>query len=194
MFDKNFWDNRYESKQTGWDIGYPSTPLASYFDALKNKNLKILIPGCGRAHEAEYLFQKGFKNIWLIDISNHALSAFSKRCPFFPKNQLIEDDFFNHQGTYDLIIEQTFFCAIDPKLRKHYVSHCAQLLKEKGQIVGLLFAHEFGNDHPPFGGSKEEYLQLFSSHFHIKHMKIAPNSIEARKGKELFITFDKKIA
>ncbi|HXH19987.1 MAG TPA: hypothetical protein VNJ07_12995 [Chitinophagales bacterium] len=34
-----------------------------------------------------------------------------------PVVRLIHRDFFKHQGRYDLIIEQTFFCAINPKPR-----------------------------------------------------------------------------
>ena len=57
--------------------------------------------------------------------------------------------------------------------------------------MGLLFAEDFGNNNPPFGGTKEEYLKLFSSHYDIEQMQIADNSIEARKGRELFISLKK---
>lgn len=33
-------------------------PLKVYFDQLTNKDLKILIPGGGNSHEAEYLLKK----------------------------------------------------------------------------------------------------------------------------------------
>ncbi len=194
MLDKEFWNNRYKTEQTAWDIGYTSTPLKIFIDSIENKDLAILIPGCGRAYEAEYLHLKGFKNVTIIDLSPIALADFSKRVDSFSKSQLIEGDFFEHTGQYDLIIEQTFFCAIDPKLRKDYVSHSSKLLKTNGKIIGLLFAEEFGNDHPPFGGTKEEYEALFSTQYHIQQMKTATNSIEARKGRELFISFKNKIA
>ncbi len=54
--DKTYWKYRYQQKQTGWDIGFASTPLVTYFDHLNDKDIKILIPGCGNAYEAEYLF------------------------------------------------------------------------------------------------------------------------------------------
>lgn len=192
MLDKEFWNNRYETAQTGWDIGFPSTPLKTFIDKIKNKDKSILIPGCGRAYEAEYLHLKGFRKVTIIDLSPLALGDFSKRLPSFPKRQLIEGDFFEHQGQYDLILEQTFFCAIEPNLRKDYVKHTSDLLNKNGKIVGLLFAEEFGKDHPPFGGTKEEYLELFSSHYDIEKMDIASNSIEARKGRELFISLKKQ--
>ena len=184
---KNFWNNRYKNKETGWDLGYASTPLKNYIDQLENKDIRILIPGCGNAYEAEYLFQRGFNNVFLLDIAPLALQQFSKRVPNFPKKNLIEENFFEHVGRYQLILEQTFFCAIDPKLRDKYVHKMHQLLIPKGKLVGLLFAQEFENDHPPFGGTKEEYKKQFSTLFEIQKMELANNSIEARKGRELFI-------
>ena len=192
MLNKEFWDNRYKSEQTGWDIGYPSTPLKEYIDSLENKDVRILIPGCGRAYEAEYLYNKGFKNISIIDLSPTALDQFLKRMPSFPKESLINANFFNHKSKYDIILEQTFFCAIDRGLRQNYVKHSYELLNDGGKIVGLLFNEEFGNEYPPFGGTKDEYLNLFSELFDIEIMKTAINSIEQRKGRELFISFKKK--
>jgi thiopurine S-methyltransferase len=55
-----FWDELYNTGQTGWDIGYVSTPLKAYFDQLSNQSLEILIPGAGNAYEAEYLYKNGF--------------------------------------------------------------------------------------------------------------------------------------
>ena len=97
MLDKEFWDNRYKSEQTGWDIGYPSTPLKEFIDGLDNNDLHILIPGCGRAYEAEYLHNKDFKNVSVIDLSPTALSEFSQRLPSFPKKNLINANFFQSQ-------------------------------------------------------------------------------------------------
>jgi len=51
-FNKEFWEKKYSNDETGWDIGYASTPLTNYFDQLTNKDLKILIPGGGNSYEA----------------------------------------------------------------------------------------------------------------------------------------------
>ena len=58
-FNASFWNERYSTNQTGWDLKGPSTPLKEYIDQITNKNIKILIPGCGNAYEAEYLLEKG---------------------------------------------------------------------------------------------------------------------------------------
>lgn len=190
--NSDFWNNRYKSNDTGWDIGSISSPLKNYFDQLKDKSLRILIPGGGNAYEAEYLFRKGFRNVFLLDFSSIALENFQKRVPDFPKNQLICEDFFNHNKVYDLIIEQTFFCAINPELRKDYVEKSWELLAAKGKIVGLLFNDPLNNDKPPFGGNKEEYKNLFQKKFEILTLEIAYNSITPRAGRELFFIFRRK--
>lgn len=186
--NKDVWNERYLNADIGWDIGCVSTPLKEYFDQLENKELKILIPGCGNAYEAEYLFQQGFKSVFLIDWAQQALDDFHNRIPEFPKEQLICADFFEHDSQYDLIIEQTFFCAINPKLRENYVLKVKSLLKEKGKFVGLLFNDKLYSNRPPFGGSRNEYKSLFEKHFKNMYLEKAYNSIAPRKGRELFIS------
>jgi thiopurine S-methyltransferase len=192
FLDKEYWNNRYINNETGWDIGYVSTPLKNYFDQLKNKDLRILIPGCGNAYEAEYLFKQGFKNVFIVDIAPEAIKAFKNRVPEFPENQIFLADFFELKQTWDLIIEQTFFCALNPAMREKYTQKMQELLTKNGKLVGLLFNCELNTEHPPFGGFKEDYEKLFSKYFNIKIMETCYNSIEPRKERELFIILEKK--
>ena len=189
---EEFWDARYKAEETGWDLGEISTPLKAYFDQLTNKDLKILIPGGGNSYEAEYLHHRGFKNVYVVDLSKTALSNIKSRVPSFPSSHLIHKNFFELEMTFDLIIEQTFFCAIDPKLRSRYTVKAQQLLKKKGKIVGLLFDDNFTNDKPPFGGCKMEYLNHFEPSFNVLLMEDSYNSHPKRDGRELFIKIEKK--
>lgn len=190
--DKTFWNNRYLNKDTGWDVGIISSPLKAYIDQLHNKKLKILIPGGGNSYEAEYLFNNGFKNIYVIDISKKALENFKKRVPKFPDNQLLNQDFFTLKDSFDLILEQTFFCAIHPKLRTNYSLKMNELLTKNGKLVGLLFNFPLEIKKPPFGGEKKEYLSLFSPHFNVIQLEDCYNSIPSRKNRELFFILNKK--
>lgn len=189
--NKEYWENRYENNDAIWDIGYISTPLKAYIDQLENKDIKILIPGAGNAYELDYLIEKGFRNVFVIDFAQQPIDAIIKRNNALEKH-LILDDFFNHEGSYDLIIEQTFFCALHPNLREKYVSKMHYLLSDKGKLAGLLFNFPLTEVGPPFGGSEEEYLNLFSEKFDIKTLELAYNSIKPRANKELFFTFEKK--
>jgi hypothetical protein len=190
-----FWNNKYLYQQTGWDLGEISPPIKSYIDQIANKNLRILIPGASYAYEAAYLLKNGFTNVTVIDFAELPLIKLKSKLKDIDETHyhLIQDDFFNHNGEYDLILEQTFFCAIHPELRKNYVIHTHQLLANKGKIAGLLFDRAFLFEGPPFGGSEEEYRKLFEPKFEIKLMKQAHNSIEPRKGSELFIMIVKGV-
>ncbi|MBI3135084.1 MAG: methyltransferase domain-containing protein [Bacteroidetes bacterium] len=188
---KEYWDKRWQNQQTGWDVGHISTPLKDYFDQLTDKKLKILIPGCGNAYEAEYLWEQGFHNTFIVEISELAVASFLKRYPGFPKEHIFTTDFFKLEGQFDLVVEQTFFCAIDPKLRTAYAQKVAQLLKPGGKLVGVLFNRDFEGG-PPFGGWRDEYIQTFNPYFELKVIETAYNSIPPRAGTELFIKFLKK--
>lgn len=190
FISKDYWSNRYKNDQASWDIKMVSTPIKDYIDQLENKDLKILIPGCGLGYEGEYLYNHGFKNVYLLDFSPEPLKAFKERIPEFTDDQLLVDDFFKYYGKFDLIIEQTLFCAIDPKLRSNYAKHIAELLNPGGKLVGVLFNKEFPEG-PPFGGSKEEYLTYFKPWFSKIYIEKCYNSIEPRKDSELFIMLTK---
>ena len=192
LLDENFWDSRYQSENIGWDLGEISTPLKEYFDQLTLKDLKILIPGGGNSYEAEYLHNKGFSNVYVVDLSETALSNLQKRIPSFPKDHLIHVNFFELKETFDLIIEQTFFCALSPTLRPKYALKMNELLNPKGKLVGLLFCVPLHDNRPPFGGNKEEYIPYFSPYFNLEIMEPSFNSVSERKNDELFIKFIKK--
>ena len=159
--NKLYWENRYLSEQIGWNIGYPSTPLQAYIDQLKDKSLKILIPGAGNSYEAEYLWNQGFKNIYVLDIAQQPLDNLKHRITEFPIDQLLNIDFFELNNTFDLILEQTFFCAIQPNLRKRYADKMNSLLKSNGKLAGLLFDFVLTESGPPFGGNISDYRNLF---------------------------------
>ncbi len=189
--DQNYWSERYETGRLGWDIGYVSTPLKEYIDQLEDKTIKILVPGAGNSYEAEYLWNCGFMNTHVLDISSEPLENLKERVPEFPPGQLHCKDFFDFHGEFDLILEQTFFSALDPSLRKEYAIQMLSLLKPKGRLAGLLFNIPLFDDHPPFGGNKEAYQLLFQSHFEIEILEKAYNSIPERAGSEVFIKFRK---
>lgn len=189
--NKEFWENRYITNEIGWDVGTITTPLKDYIDQIENKNLKILIPGAGNGYEFDYLISKGFKNVWVVDIAKQPLENLASRNPEF-KDNFIQADFFELDNQFDLILEQTFFCALNPNLRSKYVEKMHSLLTEKGKIFGLLFDFELTEVGPPFGGSKEEYINLFQDKFNLKVLERAYNSIKPRDGRELFFIFEKK--
>ncbi|OAB30442.1 Thiopurine S-methyltransferase (TPMT) [Flavobacterium fryxellicola] len=188
--DAAYWEAHYSANTTGWDLGMVAPPIKMYIDTIADKNSRILIPGCGNSYEAEYLLNQGFTNITVIDIAPTPASILQEK---FKKNaaiQIILGDFFEHQGNYDLIIEQTFFCALPPTMRQKYVWKMHQLLANKGILAGLLFNRTFESG-PPFGGNQEEYEMLFKGAFDFLEMGKTQNSIAPRANSELFFELRK---
>lgn len=187
FLSQEYWNNRYLQHQTGWDIGTVSTPLKEYIDQLSDQHISILIPGGGNSYEALYLLEKGFTDVTVIDLAPAVTEKLKHQTESYqPHIKILTGDFFALSGQYDLILEQTFFCAIDPALRQQYVMKMAALLKPTGKLVGVLFNRDFEGG-PPFGGTENEYRALFASTFHQIRMEPCYNSIKPRVGSELFV-------
>jgi SAM-dependent methyltransferase len=182
---KDFWNDRYRDDQTGWDLGMVSPPLKFWIDTILDKNLRILIPGAGNAYEVDELIQQGFTSITVIDIAPIVMERLKDRYKNYPQVKLVLGDFFELTASFDVVLEQTFFCAIDPSLRSAYVNKMAEIIVPDGQLLGVLFDRSFEGG-PPFGGSASEYQSLFSPHFDVK---ISPcnYSHPAREGSEVLI-------
>jgi methyl halide transferase len=186
-----YWNNRYLQMDTGWDLKAVSPPLKRYFDQPSQPLGRVFIPGCGQAHEAEYLLELGVKQVVLLDFAPALVQQLRQKFGDTAVD-VQEGDIFEHSGTYDTIVEQTLFCAIDPVRRMEYVMKMADLLHTNGVWIGLLFNRHFDKVGPPFGGTKEEYENLMKNHFHILYMKESADSAQPRLGTELFFIAKKK--
>ena len=189
-FDQPYWTNRYAQNRTQWDTGGITPPLQAYIDQLTNKNQRILIPGAGNAYEAEYLWRQGFANTFVADFAPAPLANLKQRCPDFPAAQLLLADFFELTGSYDLILEQTFFCALAPSLRPAYARQCYRLLVPNGRLAGVLFDTHFEGHEPPFGGTVAEYRSYFEPYFRFRHFSPCNNSLKPRQNRELFMVLE----
>jgi len=189
--DENYWNQQYMANATGWDLGEVAPATKEYIDALPSKDIHILIPGCGNAHEAVYLLKQGFTNVTVIDIAPVLVNKLKQKFSGAKGITIIHGDFFTHSKKYDLIFEQTFFCALPPFMRQQYVFQMHFLLKTGGILAGLLFDRDFEVG-PPFGGSQPEYENLFRGSFIFRQFSECQNSIEKRFGSELFVEFEKK--
>lgn len=192
MTDKLFWKNRYQQNQTGWDLGQPSQPLMELMKSCSDFGAKILIPGCGNGYEAAALWELGFKHIWMVDIAEEAIESMRNRMPQFPHNQLVCADFFKwNEQHFDVVLEQTFFCAIDPQLRQSYADEMSRKIKSGGMLMGVFFNRTFDGG-PPFGGNEKEYEAYFSPYFDFILWEECPCSVPPRAGTEWWFQLRRK--
>ena len=181
------WQRHYEENDLGWDLGQVAPPFVKLWQEEKLPLGKVLVPGCGRGHEGVFLAENGF-DVTAIDFSSGAVTylknALKKRNL---EVRILHQDFFSldesHEGVYDLVLEQTFFCAISPKQRRDYVLNVSRILKPGGILVGL-FYHTDEQGGPPYNTTREDIEMHFSKKFEIQELDKTSLSAEQRKDKE----------
>lgn len=181
------WQGLYEANDMRWDLGEVAPPFIRLWEEGKLPVGKTLIPGCGRGHEVVFLAKNGF-DVTGVDSAEGAADYL--RNALRERNlagRVLLQDFFSlddsHHGVYDLVIEQTFFCAIAPRQRLDYCQTIARILKPGGMLAGLFYnTGEEGG--PPYNTTREDIEKTFSKTFAIQRLDKTPWSIEKRKGKE----------
>jgi methyl halide transferase len=195
-YSQEDWQRHYDEGDLGWDLGQVAPPFVRLLESKSILPGKTLIPGCGRGHEVIYLVENGFE-VTAVDYSSgavdHLKSTVEERKL---KCKVLHMDFFgissDHNGVYDLLIEQTFFCAISPEQRSSYVSTVARVLKQGGMLAGLFYHTGEKEGGPPFNTTREDILKHFSDSFEIRELSKAEDSAEQRKDKEWLVILVKK--
>lgn len=194
-YSRDDWQRHYDENDLGWDLGQVAPPFVNLLESKTIFPGKTLVPGCGRGHEAVFLAENGF-DVTAVDFSKGAVEHLRKRVQQKKlKSRVLHIDFFEldstHDGVYDLLIEQAFFCAISPGKRSLYVETVARALKKRGMLAGL-FYHTGQEGGPPFNTTQEDIIKHFSGSFEIRKLIHAKNSAEQRKDKEWLAILVKK--
>jgi len=133
-----------------------------------------------------------------LDWAPEALAALEAQAPSTVRVHCA--DFFGYaheaQGTYEAIWEYTFYCAIEPHLRRTYFEGVARLLREGGYWVALLFplGSQPYAEGPPFQVDEIEVQALAKAYGLVQAEIIAKvPSHPARAGREKLILLKKAI-
>jgi methyl halide transferase len=200
--DASFWAELYRTGDTGWDQGGPSPGLVDFLkeqsdapDPVLPCTGRVLVPGCGHGHDARALAAADFEVLGL-DVVEYAVSEATRLADKEDLNNLRFEraDFLDlptpFRGPYDVIFENTFFCAIDPEQRERYVETAADLLRPAGFLLGVFYniQPETG---PPFGATRDELIERFETRFRLVLDRV-PRSIARREGKELLMLWRRK--
>lgn len=204
---KDFWQERYKSGSTPWDIGKVAPAFVKYFSRgflQKAIELKFAVLGCGRGHDAFFIAEGEVSEprfqVHGFDFAEDAIKSCNK---LKQENNLSninfhQTDFFEliknkkWEGYFDYVIEHTSFCAIDPELRKEYIDLIKYLLKPKGKLVGLFFIRPKELGGPPFGSTVQEIRESLGNDFteiNKLHHEECPHAFT---GKEYFGVFERK--
>jgi len=183
----DFWNQRYLDGDMGWDLGEPSPPLLALHQTQVIAPCRVAIPGCGNGWEVVWAASQGY-TVTAIDFAPQALAALRTKLDGAGVDAaLVCADLFNLpeplDGGFDLVLEQTCFCAIDPARRPEYVRAVRRLLKPGGRLVGLFYACG-GESGPPFTTTPKQVRELFGEHFEIDSLSLTAHSHPRRAGEE----------
>ncbi|MGF6858727.1 thiopurine S-methyltransferase [Paraburkholderia sp. CI3] len=184
-----FWDERFERHFTPWDqAGVPSAFRAF---AERRRDVAVLIPGCGSAHEAVWLVRQG-NPVRAIDFSRAAVAA--AREQLGAHASLVEQaDFFTYAPPFApaWIYERAFFCALPPARRADYAQRMGELLPAGGLLAGIFFIGATPKG-PPFGIERGELDALLTPHFELVEDEAVDDSIAVFAGRERWLTWRRR--
>ncbi|MCB1233372.1 MAG: methyltransferase domain-containing protein, partial [Verrucomicrobiae bacterium] len=182
----------YQDATTPWDRGQHPPGLEEWM--AHHPPGTILVPGCGRGHDARQLARYGF-GVTAIDLSSRAVDEAQKASGDLGIEFVAADLFAlpeDWAGRFDYVWEHTCFCAIHPSHRPDYVRSMHRVLQSQGQLGGLFFIHEpeeVGG--PPYKMPRQQLLGYFHPHFAIVREKQPQHHLEGRENQEVLITFSK---
>lgn len=131
-----FWQQRFEKNETGWDRGSPSPQLLAWLDSGELQPCRIAVPGCGGGWEVAELAKRGFDVIGL----DYTVAAVEKTRALVAaqdlKAEVIQADVLSYQpeNKFDAVYEQTCLCAIHPEHWFEYAQQLRQWLKPEGSL------------------------------------------------------------
>jgi SAM-dependent methyltransferase len=189
-----FWETAYREGRDRWELGAAAPPLVRAVATLPVGERAIVL-GCGRGHEAHVLAQAGWREVVAVDFAPSALAEAQRLAASDPVASRIEwrlQDVFTlgatDAGRFDLVVEHTCFCAIDPARRADWLATVRDLLRPGGRLLALFFAHGRPGG-PPFTTSREEIEKELraANGFAIERLEVPSDSVPARRGEELLV-------
>jgi SAM-dependent methyltransferase len=170
----SWWDQRYREGSDRWELGAPAPPLQLFFSEhaqAPKPPAQVLVPGCGRGHEAAFLAARGFAVVGL-DFSAEAIAEARRLHGEQPARlrwlqaDLLDGDALAAAGlgpaSCDGVLEHTCYCAIDPHLRPAYRQSVARLIKPQGWLLGLFWCHGRPGG-PPYGSDADQLVADFTA-------------------------------
>lgn len=196
MTGVDFWQGRYESSNTPWDLGGPSAHFAALLkdspDWLTPGEMAVL--GSGRGHDAALFAQHGFA-VTGFDYAPGAVAAANQlygAVAQFEQANIFElaDPASPYANRFDYVLEHTCFCAILPQERAAYAQSATHLLKPGGYLIGVFWEHS-ATDGPPFSTSKADIQDVFGPEFEMVDMQERP-PVGDRSGVERLVILRRK--
>lgn len=139
---KAHWENIFSTKaenEVGWFQPYPKTSVAflDLFDLPLTAT--IIDVGAGDSHFVDILLDRGYRNIWVLDISAHAIERMQKRLGARAKNiHWVVSDIVDFQPgqTFDFWHDRAAFHFLTTEENiDRYVALAASAIRKNGYLI-----------------------------------------------------------
>ncbi|MBE0642803.1 MAG: methyltransferase domain-containing protein [Bacteroidetes bacterium] len=205
-----FWDAAYREDRDNWDMG---TPTPVFTDLLERLGMdlrelggpdfshfgrapRVLVPCSGRGYDALLFAERGWETT-ALDFSAEPLQWLeSEQKKRGLELRILQEDMFSlgtkHPAHYDLLLEYTCVCAIEPVRRTEFLAFAAEVLRPGGALLALLFPVDGRPGGPPFSIDVEEFKREAEKAFTLAHESTPETSVKPRRGRERLLLFVKK--
>lgn len=165
---QDFWQQRFESKDTPWDRRAPHPQLLRWLaEGVIAPGMSIAVPGCGSGHELRALGEAGVAATGL-DYAPAAVAIARDRLGELP-GTVEQADVLQWQppAPLDLVYEQTCLCALHPDHWHTYADQLHAWIKPGGRLLALFMqarresAGEGVVEGPPYHGDINAMRALF---------------------------------
>jgi SAM-dependent methyltransferase len=135
----DFWQERFATRQTGWDRGAPGPQLVQWLDSGALQACRIVVPGCGAGWEVAELARRGFEVTALdyADAAVHKTQALLHQQGL--RAEVLQADVlqFDPGGQFDAVYGQTCLCALHPDHWSAYAHNLHRWLAPGAKLWGL---------------------------------------------------------
>jgi SAM-dependent methyltransferase len=177
-----------------WNLNDAAEAFKDMLPRIKLPKSRILVLGCGEGHDAA-LFAEAGHLVTAVDFSFEAVTRGREKYKHLHNLTFHQSNVFEipqewNYG-YDVVVEHTLYCAIPPEQRNELVRLYRRMLHEEGQLMAVFFTMEKRSG-PPYGATEWELRKRTEPHFHYLFWGRLRNSLEQRKGRELFVLAKKR--
>jgi SAM-dependent methyltransferase len=149
-----FWNDRYASGTTHWDLGEVSAPVLRLVERHFPPRGRVLVPGCGRGYEVIHLERLGYR-VTAVDFADEPVRFLREQAERHQvRPEILQQDLFLlptlYNSAFDVLLEQTCFCAIDPSLRADYERVAHRMLRPGGRLLGVFMELDEPREGPPY--------------------------------------------
>ena len=189
MDQSSYWSTIYQNETPRWEMDAPSPVITAATPRLKLAKSRVLVLGAGSGSDAAFFAELGH-SVTAVDFSAEAIAQARERHGARAGLRFEQADVFNlpdsMTNAFDLVIEHTCYCAINPSRRDELVKVWRRCLADRGHLMGVFFTID-KRDGPPFGASEWELRSRLAKSFRSLYWMRARNSFAKRAGQETFI-------